>query len=61
MQKHNFKIGDLVSHPVDASPFKVVGIREDTVEIYGDWSGGTHNSYGTSCVHHTEIKHLKDA
>jgi hypothetical protein len=24
-------------------PFKVVGIRENTVELEGDFSGGTHN------------------
>jgi hypothetical protein len=24
-------------------PFKVVGIREDQVELEGDFSGGTHN------------------
>lgn len=24
-------------------PFKIVGIREDEIELQGDWSGGTHN------------------
>jgi len=40
---HNYKLNDEVYHPVDAAPFKVVGIRETEVEIEGDWSGGTHN------------------
>ncbi|MGN6417776.1 MAG: hypothetical protein ACTHMC_09810 [Pseudobacter sp.] len=38
-----YKLGDLVSHPTDLAPFKVVGIRENELEIEGDFSGGTHN------------------
>jgi len=38
-----YKLGDLVSHPSDLAPFKVVGIRENELEIEGDFSGGTHN------------------
>lgn len=26
-------------------PFKIVGIRENEIELEGDWSGGTHNVY----------------
>ena len=40
---HNYKLGDKVYHHCDAAPFIVVGIRENEVEIKGDWSGGTHN------------------
>ena len=39
---HNFKLGDEVYYPCDRSPFMVVGIRKDSVEIEGDFSGGTH-------------------
>lgn len=38
-----YKIGDLVSHPIDKAAFEVVGIRKDEIEIKGDFSGGTHN------------------
>src|SRR6186713_2236967 len=38
-----YKLGDLVMHSIDTAPFKVVGIREDEIEIEGDFSGGTHN------------------
>ena len=27
---------------------KVVGIRKDSVELYGDFSGGTNGTYGSS-------------
>jgi hypothetical protein len=27
-------------------PFKIVGIRQNQVELEGDYSGGTHNSVG---------------
>jgi len=40
--EHNYQIGELVYHQVDRAPFQVVGIRKTEVEIYGDWSGGTH-------------------
>ncbi len=50
------KVGDLVYYPVDAAPFIVNGIRKDEVEIYGDWSGGTHNTKGASWVKLSEIQ-----
>lgn len=53
---HNFKLGDKVYHRADAAPFEVVGIRKNTVEIKGDWSGGTHNVNQKAWVNHTEIK-----
>lgn len=28
-------------------PLKVVGIRKDQVELYGDYSGGTHGTYAS--------------
>lgn len=48
---HNYKLGDMVNHSSDKAPFKVVGIREDEIEITGDFSGGTHNVEQTSWVH----------
>jgi len=42
---NNFKIGDKVSHPeiyLGNEVFEVVGIRENELELKGDWSGGTH-------------------
>jgi hypothetical protein len=56
---HDFKLGGVVSHPADQCPFEVVGIRMTTVEIRGDWSGGTHKVNQRSWVNHTEIKHYK--
>ena len=53
---HNFKLGNKVYYKADAAPFEVVGIRETTVEIQGDWSGGTHNVNQKGWVNHTEIK-----
>ena len=53
---HNFKLGDEVYHRADAAPFEVVGIRKDSVEIQGDWSGGIHNVSQTGWVNHTEIE-----
>lgn len=53
---HNFKIGNEVYHEVDAAPFIVVGIRKTTIEIEGDWSGGTHNIKQKGWVNHTDIK-----
>ena len=50
------KVGDLVYYPVDAAPFIVNGIREGEVEIYGDWSGGTHNTKGAGWVKLSEIE-----
>jgi predicted nucleotide-binding protein len=40
---HNYKLDDKVKHPSDLAAFTVVGIRKDTIEIEGDFSGGTHN------------------
>ena len=53
---HNYKIGDEVYYPVDRAPFKVIGIKIDTVEIEGDFSGGTHNVTQHDWVEPTEIK-----
>ena len=53
---HNFKLGDKVYHQVDQAPFEVIGIRATTVEIEGDFSGGTHNIIQKSWVNHTEIE-----
>lgn len=39
---NKFNLGDKVKHPCDSDAFEVVGIRENEVEIKGDWSGGTH-------------------
>ncbi len=40
-----YKIGDEVTtdHYNHGEVFKVVGIREEFLELRGDWSGGTHN------------------
>lgn len=53
---HNFKLGDKVYHKSDSAPFKVVGIRNTTVEIQGDWSGGIHNVNQKGWVDFTEIQ-----
>jgi|TARA_R110000851_G_C12753114_1_gene532247 hypothetical protein len=53
---HDFKLDDKVCYKADAAPFEVVGIRKTTVEIQGDWSGGTHNVNQKGWVKHTEIK-----
>ena len=40
------KLGDIVYHIAvydGREPLKVIGIRETTVELEGDYSGGTHN------------------
>ncbi|MFY7886669.1 MAG: tRNA(His) guanylyltransferase Thg1 family protein [Dolichospermum sp.] len=50
------KLGDLVYYPVDAASFKVVGLRENEIEIEGDWSGGTHNVCQKGWVKTTEVK-----
>ena len=36
--------------------FTMVGIRKETVEIEGDWSGGTHNVCQKGWVKHTDIE-----
>lgn len=53
---HNFKLGNEVYHKADAAPFTVVGIRNETVEIQGDFSGGTANVNKKAWVNHTEIQ-----
>ena len=45
-KEHDYQLGDKVYHPADAAPFIVVGIRQDTIEIEGDWSGGTNPPFG---------------
>jgi hypothetical protein len=41
----NIKLYDIVIVPsiYTNEQFEVVGIRENEVELEGDWSGGTHN------------------
>jgi len=51
-----YKIGDLVSHSSDSCPFRVVGLRAGSIEIEGDFSGGTHNVCQTSWVYLNEVK-----
>jgi hypothetical protein len=36
-------------------PFKIVGIRQNQVELEGDYSGGTHNSVGVQCLIKDEV------
>lgn len=36
-------------------PFKIVGVRENEVELEGDYSGGTHNTIGKSWHKNTEV------
>jgi len=52
---HNFKLGDEVYHPCDNAPFIVVGIRKETVEIQGDFSGG-YNVNQTGWVSYKELE-----
>lgn len=44
-KQHNYNLGDLVKHPCDAAPFEVVGVRNDQIEIKGDWSGVGYYDY----------------
>ncbi len=53
---HNYKLKDKVYHDCDRAPFIVTGIREDEIEIEGDWSGGTHNVCQKSWVKFSEIE-----
>jgi hypothetical protein len=53
---NNFKLGDNVYHPCDLAPFIVVGVRENSVEIKGDWSGGTHNINKSGWVNVDEVE-----
>ena len=57
MIKHKFKLGDKVYYNVDSAPFIVVGIREYTVEIEGDFSGGTHNVCQKDWVNASDIEY----
>lgn len=59
MSINQYKIGDLVSHPVDRAPFEVVGIRKDQIEIQGDFSGGTHNVCQSGWVPLNEVSPYK--
>jgi hypothetical protein len=36
-------------------PFKIVGIRQNQVELEGDYSGGTHNSVGVQWFNKDEV------
>jgi hypothetical protein len=36
-------------------PFKIVGIRQNQVELEGDYSGGTHNAVGTQWFNKDEV------
>ena len=53
---HNFKLDDKVYYSSDTATFVVVGIRKNTTEIQGDFSGGTHNVNQKGWVNCTEIK-----
>lgn len=47
--KTDFKIGQIVYHRdvyEHKEPLKIVGIRENTLELEGDYSGGTNNIIG---------------
>ncbi len=52
----NYNLGDKVYYPSDAAPFVVVGIRKDSIEIEGDFSGGTHNVCQRSWVPISDVK-----
>lgn len=51
-----YKLGDKVYHKADTAPFEVVGLRTNSIEIRGDWSGGTHNSVGDCWVKYGDIE-----
>lgn len=50
-----YKLGDKVRHETDNCPFKVVGIRENSIEIQSDFSGGTHNVSQTDWVRLADV------
>lgn len=52
----NYQLEDKVYFPSDAAPFIVVGIRKTTIEIEGDFSGGTHNVCQRDWVKKSEVK-----
>jgi hypothetical protein len=58
---NKYKIGDKVYHQCDAAPFIVTDIKEDEVEIAGDWSGGTHNVHISGWVRQEEIQPYDDS
>jgi hypothetical protein len=53
---HNYNLGDLVYHECDNAPFKVVGVRFNSIEIEGDFSGGTHNVVQRDWVNPEDVK-----
>lgn len=36
-------------------PFKIVGVRQNQVELEGDYSGGTHNTIGKQWFNNSEV------
>jgi hypothetical protein len=54
----SYKLGDKVVIDLygEGEIFKVVGIRETELELQGDWSGGTHNTHGSSWYPIEKIK-----
>lgn len=57
--EHNFKIGNLVLHPIDNEPFRVDDTTEDKVLITGNFSGGTHPVVQSDWVSYKELKLYK--
>lgn len=51
-----YTLGQEVYYPCDTAPFKVVGLRENSIEIEGDFSGGTHNVRQKSWVDIAKVK-----
>ena len=54
----DYSLGDKVTTDYynHGETFKVVGIRENDLELQGDWSGGTHNVNQTSWYPTAECK-----
>lgn len=54
----DYTLGDKVTTDYynHGETFKVVGIRENDLELQGDWSGGTHNVNQTSWYPTAECK-----
>jgi hypothetical protein len=64
MTERKFNLGDLVKFHVNSCPFKVIGLRDytdKTVEIEGDFSGGTHNVTQSDWVHPHELILFKES
>ena len=57
--KFNYKLGDKVKHSCDLDSFEVVGLRKDSIEIKGDWSGGTNPCNQSSWVKYDEVSPYK--